>query len=561
MGYKKKTGYLGNPNLKEVGTQIEFTKEQVEEYIRCSTDPVYFIKKYIKIVTLDKGLEPFELYDYQEDIVNTIQNNRYVIAKLPRQTGKSTTTVAWMVHYLIFNQNVNIAILANKLKTATEIMKRLKEAYEYLPKWLQHGVVEWNKTSIALENGSRVMASATSASAVRGGSYNVIFLDEFAHVPSNVADEFFSSVYPTITSGQTTKVIIVSTPNGLNMFYNLWQGANRKRGEEGKNEYVPVEVHWSEVPLYPGGPLRDQKWKERTIKQLGGGSGGEQKFRSEYDCDFIGSSNTLISTSKLHVLSPKTPISVSKEGLWIYEEPRENRVYVMTVDTSRGQGKDYSAAVVFDITEAPYRIVAKYRNNIISPMLFPTLLSALGKKYGNAYILVEVNDIGGQVADILHYDLEYDNLLMSMNKGRSGMVLNGGFGRGETIMGVRTTATVKKLGCSILKSLIEQDKLIIEDEDTIKELLSFIAKWNSFSADDGHTDDLVMCLVIFAWLTKQGYFKEITNIDIRKELFEGEIKKIEEDDWFSFGFISSVDVEEPVFEDKKPEDPDNWVKA
>jgi hypothetical protein len=544
MGYKKKTGYLGNPNLKEIGAQIEFTKEQIEEYIKCSNDPVYFIKKYIKIVTLDKGLEPFQLYDYQEKIVNTIQDNRYVIAKLPRQTGKTTTIVAWLVHYIVFNQNVNVAILANKLKTATEIMKRLKEAYEYLPKWLQQGVIEWNKTSIALENGSRAMASATSASAVRGGSYNVIFLDEFAHVPSNVADEFFSSVYPTITSGQTTKVLIVSTPNGLNMFYSLWQGANRAPGESGKNEYAPVEVHWSQVPLYPGGPLRDHKWKEKTIKQLGGGSGGEQKFRSEYDCDFIGSSNTLISSSKLHVLFPKQPLRVTKEGLWIYEEPKDNRVYVMTVDTSRGQGNDYSAILVFDITDAPYRIVAKYRNNIISPMLLPTVISALGRKYKDAYVLVEVNDIGGQVADILHHDLEYDNILMSTNKGRSGMVLNGGFGKGEALFGVRTTVTVKKLGCSILKSLVEQDKLIVEDEDTIKELLSFIAKYNTFAADDGHTDDLVMCLVLFSWLTKQSYFKEITNIDIRKELFDGEIKKIEEDDWFSFGFITTQDDED-----------------
>lgn len=541
MGYKKKSGYLGNPNLKEIGITIEFTKEQVEEYIKCSNDPVYFIKKYIKIVTLDKGLEPFNLYDYQEKIINTIQDNRYVIAKLPRQTGKTTTSVAWMVHYLIFNQSVNIAILANKLKTATEIMKRLKEAYEYLPKWLQHGVVEWNKTSIALENGSRVMASATSASAVRGGSFNVIFLDEFAHVPPNVADEFFTSVYPTITSGQTTKVIIVSTPNGLNMFYNLWQGATKQTGQEGKNEYVPIEVHWSQVPLYPGGPLRDHKWKQRTIKQLGGGSGGEHKFQSEYDCDFIGSSNTLISSAKLHVLSAKTPQYRTKEGLTVYEEPKEGRIYVMTVDTSRGQGNDYSAAIMFDITEAPYRIVAKYRNNIISPMLLPTIISAFGKKYNNAYVLVEVNDIGGQVADILHYDLEYDNILMSTNKGRSGMVLNGGFGKGESLFGVRTTVTVKKLGCSILKSLIEQDKLIIEDEEIINELLSFIAKYNTFAADDGHTDDLVMCLVLFSWLTKQGYFKELTNIDIRKELFDGEIKKIEDDDWFSFGFISTYD--------------------
>ena len=544
MGYKKKSGYLGNPNLKEIGTQIEFTKEQVEEYIKCSNDPVYFIKKYIKIVTLDKGLEPFQLYDYQENIVNTIQNNRYVIAKLPRQTGKTTTTVAWMVHYLIFNQNVNIAILANKLKTATEIMKRLKEAYEYLPKWLQHGVVEWNKTSIQLENGSRVMASATSASAVRGGSFNVIFLDEFAHVPPNVADEFFSSVYPTITSGQTTKVIIVSTPNGLNMYYNLWQGANKKPGQDGKNEYVPIEVHWSQVPLYPGGPLRDHKWKLRTIKQLGGGAGGEHKFQSEYDCDFIGSSNTLISSAKLHILSAKSPQYRTKEGLTVYEEPREGRTYVMTVDTSRGQGNDYSAAVMFDITEAPYRVVAKYRNNIVSPMLLPTIISAFGKKYNNAYVLIEVNDIGGQVADILHYDLEYDNILMSTNKGRSGMVLNGGFGKGESLFGVRTTVTVKKLGCSILKSLVEQDKLLIEDEEIINELLSFVAKYNTFAADEGHTDDLVMCLVLFSWLTKQSYFKELTNIDIRKELFDGEIKKIEDDDWFSFGFISSYDADD-----------------
>jgi len=544
MGYKKKSGYLGNPNLKEIATPIEFTKEQVEEYIKCSQDPVYFIKRYVKIVTLDKGLEPFELYDYQEDIVEKIQNNRYVIAKLPRQTGKTTTIVAWLVHYVLFNQNVNVAILANKLKTATEIMKRLKEAYEYLPKWLQQGVVEWNKTSIALENGSRVMASATSASAVRGGSYNVIFLDEFAHVPPNVADEFFTSVYPTITSGQTTKVLIVSTPNGLNMFYNLWQGATKTSGQDGKNEYVPIEVHWSQVPLYPGGPLRDHKWKQRTIKQLGGGSGGEHKFQSEYDCDFIGSSNTLISSAKLHILSAKDPQYRTKEGLTVYEEPKQNRTYVMTVDTSRGQGNDYSAAVMFDITDAPYRIVAKYRNNIISPMLLPTIIATFGKKYNNAYVLVEVNDIGGQVADILHYDLEYDNILMSTNKGRSGMVLNGGFGKGESLFGVRTTVTVKKLGCSILKSLVEQDKLIIEDEEIINELLSFIAKYNTFAADDGHTDDLVMCLVLFSWLTKQSYFKELTNIDIRKELFDGEIKKIEDDDWFSFGFISSYDLDQ-----------------
>ena len=560
MGSKKKQGYLGNSNLKQISTEVEFTKEQVAEYMKCANDPIYFIKKYIKIVTLDKGLEPFELYDYQEKMVQTIQDNRYVIAKLPRQTGKTTTIVAWCVHYILFNQSVNVAILANKLKTALEIMKRLKEAYEYLPKWLQQGVVEWNKTSIQIENGSRVIASATSASAVRGGSYNVIFLDEFAHVPSNIADDFFSSVYPTITSGQTTKVIIVSTPNGMNMFYSLWQGANRKNGEEGKSEYIPIEVHWGQVPLYPKGPLRDVKWKERTIKQLGGGAGGEQRFQSEYECDFIGSSNTLISTSKLHILAYKTPKTKSKEGLWVYEEPEPHKAYVMTVDTSRGQGKDYSAVLVFDVSDTPYKVVAKYRNNIISPMLFPTMIDALGKKYNKAYVLIEVNDIGSQVADILHYDLEYDNVLMSTNKGRSGQVLNGGFGKGQTLFGVRTTMPVKKLGCSILKSLIEQDKLLVEDEEIIQELLTFVSKHNTYAADDTHTDDLVMCMVIFSWLTKQPYFKDLTNVDIRKELFEGEIKKIEEDDWFSFGFVSGIDDEvyPSSLESKESKDEDLW---
>ena len=255
----KKGGYLGNPNLKPAGVGIEFTKEQVQEYLKCSQDPIYFIKKYVKIVSLDEGLVPFELYPYQEDIVNTVHNNRFSIAKLPRQSGKSTTMVSYILHYILFNQSMNVAILANKQATAREILSRLKLAYEYLPLWLQQGIVEWNKGSIELENGSRIIASSTSASAVRGGSFNMIFLDEFAHVPQNIAEEFFSSVYPTITSGQSTKVLMVSTPNGLNLFYHYWRGATKKPGEHGKNEYIPIEVHWSQVPKYPGGPLRDQE--------------------------------------------------------------------------------------------------------------------------------------------------------------------------------------------------------------------------------------------------------------------------------------------------------------
>lgn len=527
--------YLGNPNLKGPGVKIEFTKEQVEEYVKCANDPVYFIKNYIKIVTLDKGLVPFELYDYQEDMVRKFHDNRYIIAKLPRQSGKSTTVIGYILHYILFNQNMSVAILANKQNTAREMLSRLKLAYEYLPKWLQQGILEWNKGSIQLENGSKILASSTSASAVRGGSFNMLFLDEFAFVPQNIAEEFFSSVFPTITSGLSTKVLIISTPNGLNMFYKLWKGATKKPGESGKNEYVPIEVHWTQVPTTAGGKLRDQAWKDEMIKQT-----SEKQFESEFECNFLGSSNTLISTAKLNALTWVDPIYQSKDGLAVFEEPKEDHLYFIAVDTARGQGKDYSAFTVIDATSSPYKVVCRYRNNLISPMLYPTIIEKTGHKYNKAYIFVEINDIGGQVADILHNELEYEHVLMSSMKGRKGQVVTGGFGKGESVFGVRTTSQVKRLGCSILKNLIEQDKLILEDFEILNELMSFVSKAQSYSAEDGHTDDLVMSLVLFSWLTRQPYFKELTNLDTRLALYKNEIKQLEED-LAPFGFISGYD--------------------
>jgi hypothetical protein len=538
MGKNKDKSYLGNPNLKGPGVSIEFTKEQIDEYVKCANDPIYFVKNYVKIVTLDRGLVPFELYDYQEDMVRKFHDNRYIIAKLPRQSGKSTTVIGYILHYILFNQNMSVAMLANKQSTAREMLSRLKLAYEYLPKWLQQGILEWNKGSIQLENGSKILASSTSASAVRGGSYNMLFLDEFAFVPQNIAEEFFSSVFPTITSGISTKVLIISTPNGLNMFYKLWKGANKKAGDPGKNEYVPIEVHWSQVPITAGGKLRDQKWKEEMIKQT-----SEKQFESEFECNFLGSSNTLISTAKLNSMSWSDPILLTKEGLTVYEEPKEDHLYFITVDTARGQGRDYSAFTVIDATSSPYKLVCKFRNNLISPMLFPTVIEKTGHKYNKAYVFVEINDIGGQVADILHSELEYEHILMSSMKGRKGQVVTGGFGKGEAVFGVRTTSQVKRLGCSVLKNLIEQDKLLLEDYDILNELMSFVSKAQSYSAEDGHTDDLVMSLVLFAWLSRQPYFKELTNLDTRLALFKNEIKQLEED-LAPFGFISTYDEED-----------------
>ena len=514
--------YLGNPNLKAAGVPVEFTKEQIAEYLKCQQDPLYFIKTYVQIVHLDRGLIPFELYDFQEEIVQKIHDNRFIICKLPRQSGKSTTTIAYLLHYILFNEEVNVAILANKLATARELLHRLKIAYEHLPMWLQQGVETWNKGSIELENGSRILASATSSSAVRGGSFNLIFLDEFAYVPHEVADEFFSSVYPTISSGKNTKVLMVSTPHGMNMFYKFWTDA-----VNGKNSYIPIEVDWSQVPG------RDEKWKAETIANT-----SEDQFRVEFECDFVGSVNTLIESKKLKTLAFNEPIYKNGEGFEVHEKPIEDHTYVMCVDVSRGQGIDYHAFTIVDITKIPYKVVAKFRNNTMSPLVYPNAIYPAAKQYNDAHILVEINDIGGQVADILHAEMEYEHLLVTTVRGRKGQCLDGGFGTGQSQYGIRTTEAVKRVGCSLLKSMIEEDKLIIEDLDIIRELVSFISKKNSYQAERGHHDDLVMTLVLFGWLSTQSYFKELTNLDIRKDLYSDKMKQIE-DDMTPFGFIDN----------------------
>ena len=511
--------YLGNPNLKKANVQQTWTKEEVEEYAKCMKDPIYFIQQYIKIVSLDEGLIPFKLYDFQKEMVGTFHNNRFTICKLPRQSGKSTTIIAYLLHYVLFNSSVNVAILANKAATARDLLGRLQLAYENLPKWLQQGVMSWNKGSLELENGSKILASSTSASAVRGGSYNIIFLDEFAYVPANVAEQFFSSVYPTISSGKTTKVMIVSTPHGMNMFYKLWNDAENER-----NSYIPIEVHWSEIPG------RDVAWKEETIKNT-----SVSQFNTEFECEFLGSIDTLITPQKLRTMSYKNPTQ-SNAGIDLYEKPEPGRTYVLVADVSRGTKNDYSAFLIFDVSEMPYRIVAKYRDNEIKPLLFPSKIYDVARAYNQAFVTIEVNDIGEQVASALQYDLEYDNLVMASMRGRAGQILGGGFSGGRAQLGVRTTKAVKKIGCSNLKQLIEDNKLIIEDLDIISELSTFIVKGSSYEADDGCTDDLVACMFIFAWMTDQTYFKELTDMDIRQTMMREQQDALEQD-MAPFGFV------------------------
>ena len=528
--------YLGNPNLKRANVAQNFTPEEVEEFVKCSKDPVYFITNYIKIISLDLGLVPFDLYPFQADMVNKFHDNRFNIAKLPRQSGKSTVVTAYLLWYSIFNDNVNVAILANKAATAREMLQRLQLSYENLPKWLQQGVVNWNRGSLELENGSKIMAASTSASAVRGMSFNIIFLDEFAFIPTHIADEFFSSVYPTISSGKSTKVIIISTPKGMNMFYKLWHDAELKR-----NEYVTTEVHWSEVPG------RDALWREQTIANT-----SEEQFNQEFECEFLGSVNTLITSTKLKIMTYEEPLT-KNAGLDIYEEPVEGNQYVMTVDVARGITKDYSAFLVFDTTTIPYRIVAKYRNNVIKPMLFPNVIHQVAVSYNHAYIMAEVNDIGGQVADILQYDLEYDNLLMCAMRGRAGQVVGQGFSGSKTQLGVKMSTTVKKTGCSNMKTLIETDKLVFQDYDIISELTTFIQKGQAWEAEEGCNDDLAMCIVIFSWLATSDYFRELHDNDVRARLYQEQKEQIEAD-MAPFGFIDDG-MNEETFVDK---DGDVW---
>ena len=512
--------YLGNPNLKKANTEIQFTEENVKEFLKCKDDPVYFARKYIKIVNVDEGLVPFNMWPFQEKLINNFHKNRFNICMMPRQTGKSTTSVSYLLHYAIFNDNINIGILANKAATARDLLGRLQTAYENLPKWMQQGIVAWNKGSMDLDNGSKIMAASTSAAAVRGMTFNIIFLDEFAFVPNHIADDFFSSVYPTISSGKSTKIIIVSTPKGMNHFYRMWHDAER-----GKNEYVPTEVHWSEVPG------RDAKWKAQTIANT-----SEQQFKVEFECEFLGSVDTLIAPSKLKAMAYNDPVQTNGH-LMVYETPMKKRDYIITVDVARGISKDYSAFVVFDITEFPYRVVAKYRDNEIKPMLFPSVIMDVALAYNEAFVLCEVNDIGDQVASILQYDLEYENVLMCAMRGRSGQIVGTGFSGKKTQLGVKMSVTVKKVGCSNLKTLIEEDKLQILDYDIISELTTFVQKRQSFEAEEGCNDDLAMCLVIFSWLVAQEYFKEMTDNDVRKRIYEEQKNQIEQD-MAPFGFMT-----------------------
>jgi len=488
-------GYNGNVNLKRKGLPIEFTPEMIQEYVKCAKDPIYFAEKYIQIVHVDHGLIPIRLYEYQKTIIRTITAHRRMAVNTSRQAGKTTTAVAVILHYVLFHDHKTVALLANKGDAAREILDRIKIAYEALPKWLQQGVIEWNKGSVEFENGCKIIAGATSSSAIRGKSISFLYIDETAFVEN--WDEFFASVFPTISSGNTTKILFTSTPNGLNHFYKTCEGAR-----EGKNGYQFLEVMWYDVPG------RDEKWKEETLQAM---DHDYQKFAQEFECQFLGSSGTLIEGNKLKALVIRDPLS-DVQGLKVYERPIKGNTYIVTVDVSRGKGLDYSAFQVLDVSKMPYKQVASYRDNMVTPIDYAEVIYRTLKGYNEAYALIEINDIGEQVSQILHFDYEVETLLFTESAGRSGKRISAGFGK-NVDKGIRTTKSVKAIGCNMLKMMIEQDQLVVNDFDTINELSTFSRKGVSYEAESGCHDDLVMCLVLFGWLSDQTFFRDMTDIN------------------------------------------------
>lgn len=526
--------YLGNPHLKRVGVSQQMTADQVDEFIKCSQNHIYFIENYVKIITLDSGFVQIKLYPFQKEAINDINDNRRTIIKAGRQVGKTTMVVGYILWYILFNQDKFVAILANKAPTAREILNRIKIAYEALPLWLQQGVKVWNKGDIELENNCRVMATSTASSAIRGYSISLLYLDEFAFVPTNIADEFFTSVYPTISSGTQSKILISSTPNGMNHFYRMWT-----EGVEGTSGFKTIEANWRQVPG------RDQAWADDQRRIL-----GDEKFLQEMECEFMGSAGTLISSAALKSLAfIKPQYNSSVAGLCIYDNPIEKHNYVCVVDTSRGKGLDYSAFIVFDVSQVPYRAVACYRDNDISPLVYPTVIKKICDYYNEAYVLVEINDIGQQVVDTLFDDYGYENILSTIEKDKK-VAVTWGYGN-KSSRGVRTTKSVKRLGCSIIKNIIEGQKIVIQDFNTIAELSTFVAKSGSYEADEGCHDDLVMCLVLFAWLTNQEFFSDMSNINIREKLYHDQMRAIEDemlpmpmtqDDYLDGGFVEGGSV-------------------
>lgn len=485
-----------NNAVRKPGINIELTQEQQLEYLKCALDPLYFLETYCRIMTLDHGLMPFKPYEYQKEMIADYITHRFVVVATARQAGKTTSVAGFFLWYLIFNEDKLAAVLANKADQAQEIMDRFRLMYEELPYFLQKGATKYNFSEVKLENKSAIFSGSSNPDTVRGQSINILYWDEAAFTARD--EEFWTSTFPTLSSGQSTKIILTSTPKGARgVFYKIWRGANETDPEKW-NEFKPIAVPWHRVPG------RDEAWRDSTIKKT-----SKSQFEQEHNIKFLGSAGTLISSDCLENLVWHNPIREDQNGhLRVYENPIKGHHYIAVADCSEGLGQDFSVCSVFDITAVPYKLVAVYRNNEVSPLLFPYVLNSLCEGYNQAHLLIESNnDVGGQVSYITHYEIEYPNIIRTKTDEKGMGCRIGGVGSKP---GVKTTKRVKMIGCANLKTILENGNLEIFEEKAIEELGTFIAVGNSFEADEGCTDDIVMTMVLFSWLIKQPWFEDIS---------------------------------------------------
>tara|TARA_Y100000004_G_scaffold19283_1_gene19825 strand:+ start:3594 stop:5177 length:1584 start_codon:yes stop_codon:yes gene_type:complete len=518
----KNEGYLGNHLIKRSGIETEYTEHEMAEYLKCSENPTHFIENYTQIISLDEGLVPFELRGYQEKLINHFKDNRFSVVLASRQSGKSITSCAYLLWYILFNPEVTVAVLANKGAIAREMIARIVTMLESVPFFLQPGVKILNKGNIEFGNDSKIVAAATSSSSIRGMSINMLYLDEFAFVED--AETFYTATYPVITSGKDSKVIITSTANGVgNMFHKIYESAIHDQ-----SEYKPFTINWYDVPG------RDEAWKQQTIANT-----SEAQFEQEYGNSFLGTGNTLVNSNTLLGLKA-LEADWTKDEVRVYERPKEGREYICTVDVSKGRGLDYSTFSIFDVTESPFKQVCTYRDNSVSPMLYPDLLNKYCRPYNDALIIIENNAEGGMVATQLHYDIEYPNVFVQ------------GMTKADDI-GVTMSRRIKRIGCSTMKELLEENRLIVVDRHTITELMTFVNKGSSFEADKGYHDDMVMNLVLFSWFITTDYFTSLTDKQV-KDLLYSEQQKLIEDDILPVG-VFGHDHKEETFVDKEG---DRW---
>lgn len=471
--------YRNNENLKAENINIDYEVWQVKEIQKCFNDPVYFIKNYVKIVT-PKGLELFDLRDYQEKIVHLIDKEKRIIYMSGRQSGKTASAAAYIVHYIIFNSYKRVAILANKEATSKEIFDRVQLTFEHLPIWLKCGIKEWNKKSMLLDNGSSVIIGSTSSSSISGKSINLLYIDEAALISKQMANDFFDSILPVVSADPEAKIVISSTPKKLNHFYRMWKDA-----VSGKSGYKYLKVEWWEVPG------RDEKFKEKIINEK-----GIEHWEQEYAVEFLGSGGSLLSSKTLKSIVTEDPLEVRMNGKFrIFKYPEKNKSYIVFVDVGEGIGKDDSVCQIIDISVLPYEQVAVYQDNEIKPRLFNVVIDKLGKYYNEALVVIETNSCGQEVANNLNYESEYENIFYDKD------------------FGIKTTKLTKKIGCGEFKSMMETMKIKIRDEKTLTQLANFSDNGKgSYGSEDG--DDLVMPFIIFSyWINRDEYVSNWLDID------------------------------------------------